>query len=121
MIETFTGLLGEELQKTLSAKVGYILAQKAFQQFKRRLDYSEYGGAPLLGIKGIGIVCHGSSNSNAIKNAIRVAEEFCEHNVNNAIGREFHKLGLIKSEGAEPAQMAEGGGESGSSRTGAAT
>jgi glycerol-3-phosphate acyltransferase PlsX len=119
LIETFTGLLGDELRKTLSAKVGYIFAQKAFQQFKRRLDYSEYGGAPLLGIRGIGIVCHGSSNSNAIKNAIRVAEEFCEHNVNDAIGHEFHKLGLIKSERNEAAEMAESGGKSGSPWTNA--
>ncbi len=96
LIETMTGMLGDELQKTLSAKVGYILAQKAFQQFKRRMDYSEYGGAPLLGIKGIGIVCHGRSNANAIKNAIRVAHEFCEQKVNEAIEREFHELGLTK-------------------------
>jgi len=101
LIETATELLGQELQKTLSAKVGYILAQKAFQQFKLRLDYSEYGGAPLLGIKGIGIVCHGRSNPNAIKNAIRVAHEFCEHNVNDLIEQEFRKLGFIKSDSTE--------------------
>jgi len=95
LIQAMTTMLGQELQKTLSAQVGYILARKAFQQFKKRLDYSEYGGAPLLGIKGIGIVCHGRSNANAIKNAIRVAHEFCEHRVNQAIEREFHKLGLI--------------------------
>lgn len=94
LIQAMTTMLGQELQKTLAAQVGYMLARKAFQQFKKRLDYSEYGGAPLLGIKGIGIVCHGRSNSNAIKNAIRVAHEFCEHRVNEAIGREFHKLGL---------------------------
>ena len=90
-----TAMLGQELQKTLSAQVGYILARKAFQEFRKRLDYSEYGGAPLLGIKGIGIVCHGRSNANAIKNAIRVAHEFCEHRVNEAIEREFRKLGFI--------------------------
>lgn len=97
LIETFTAMLGQELQKTLSAKVGYIFAQNAFRQFKRRLDYSEYGGAPLLGIKGITIVCHGRSNANAIKNAIRVAHEFCKHNVNDVIENEFTKLGLSKT------------------------
>ena len=71
-----------------------IFAQNAFRQFRRRLDYSEYGGAPLLGIKGITIVCHGRSNANAIKNAIRVANEFCKHNVNDAIETEFKKLGI---------------------------
>jgi phosphate acyltransferase len=100
LIETFTAMLGQELQKTLSAKVGYIFAQNAFRQFKRRLDYSEYGGAPLLGIKGITIVCHGRSNANAIKNAIRVAHEFCKHNVNAVIEAEFTKLGLTKTVGA---------------------
>jgi glycerol-3-phosphate acyltransferase PlsX len=99
LIETFRAMLGQELQKTLSAKVGYILAQKAFDQFKRRLDYSEFGGAPLLGMKGITIVCHGRSNANAIKNAIRVANEFCKHNVNRVIETEFNKLGLTKSVG----------------------
>jgi len=102
LIQAMTTMLGQELQKTLAAQVGYILARKAFQQFKKRLDYSEYGGAPLLGIRGIGIVCHGRSNANAIKNAIRVAHEFCEHRVNEAIEREFHKLGLTAA-GSEAA------------------
>src|SRR5215831_843926 len=57
LVEAIMGLLKTELQKTLSAKVGAIFAQNAFRQFKHRLDYSEYGGAPLLGIKGITIVC----------------------------------------------------------------
>ena len=101
LIETFTAMLGEELQKTLAAKVGYIFAQKAFRQFKQRLDYSEYGGAPLLGMNGITIVCHGRSKANAIKNAVRVANEFCKHNVNQVIETEFHKLGLSKTVNAE--------------------
>ena len=99
LIETFTAMLGQELQKTLSAKVGYIFAQKAFREFKRRLDYSEYGGAPLLGLKGITIVCHGRSNANAIKNAIRVANEFCKHNVYRVIETEFTKLGISRTAG----------------------
>jgi glycerol-3-phosphate acyltransferase PlsX len=100
LFETFTSMLGQELHKTLSAKVGAIFAQNAFRAFKRRLDYSEYGGAPLLGIKGISIVCHGRSNANAIKNAIRVAHEFCKHNVNDTIEKEFIKLGLTRQAGA---------------------
>jgi glycerol-3-phosphate acyltransferase PlsX len=100
LFETFIAMLGQELHRTLSAKVGAIFAQNAFRAFKRRLDYSEFGGAPLLGIKGITIVCHGRSNANAIKNAIRVANEFCKHNVNDAIEKEFMKLGLTRSAGA---------------------
>ena len=96
LIEAFASMLKQELQKTLSAKVGYIFAQKAFRQFSRRLDYSEYGGAPLLGIKGITIVCHGRSNANAIKNAIRVADEFCKTQCESVIETEFKKLGITK-------------------------
>jgi glycerol-3-phosphate acyltransferase PlsX len=99
LIETFAAMLRQELEKTITAKVGYILAERAFRAFRRRLDYSEYGGAPLLGIKGITIVCHGRSNANAIKNAIRVAHDFCKHNVNQAIETEFTKLGITKTAG----------------------
>ncbi len=99
LIDTFATMLRQELEKTIAAKVGYILAEKAFRSFRRRLDYSEYGGAPLLGIKGITIVCHGSSNANAIKNAIRVAHDFCKHNVNHVIETEFRKLGITKTAG----------------------
>lgn len=100
LFETFIEMLRQELHRTLSAKVGAYLSQSAFRAFKRRLDYSEFGGAPLLGIKGITIVCHGRSNANAIKNAIRVASEFCKHNVNDVIEKEFTKLGLSRSAGA---------------------
>src|SRR5499426_2158061 len=99
LIETFATMLRQELEKTIAAKVGYILAERAFRAFRRRLDYSEYGGAPLLGIKGITIVCHGRSNANAIKNAVRVANDFCKHNVNRAIETEFNKLGITRTAG----------------------
>src|SRR5213078_754081 len=99
LIEAFATMLRKELQKTISAQIGSILAQNAFREFKKRLDYSEYGGAPLLGIKGITIVCHGRSNANAIKNAIRVANDFCKHNVNRAIETEFNKLGITRTAG----------------------
>jgi glycerol-3-phosphate acyltransferase PlsX len=62
-----------------------MLSRQAFVDFKKRLDYSEYGGAPLLGIKGVCIVSHGSSNGNAIKNAIRVAAEFANSKLNQVI------------------------------------
>jgi phosphate acyltransferase len=100
LIETFATMLRQELEKTIAAKVGYILAERAFRAFRRRLDYSEYGGAPLLGMKGITIVCHGRSNANAIKNAIRVAHDCCKHNVNHVIETEFTKLGITRAAGA---------------------
>jgi len=77
--------LRESLKSTVTSQVGALLSQKAFAAFKKRLDYSEYGGAPLLGVRGVAIVGHGSSNERAILNGIRVAAEFAEAEVNTAI------------------------------------
>jgi glycerol-3-phosphate acyltransferase PlsX len=85
LVETIASLLKEALSSTVPSKVGYVLSRRAFQKFKRRVDYSEYGGAPLLGVRGVCIICHGGSNANAIKNAIRVAAEFAEGRVNEKI------------------------------------
>jgi glycerol-3-phosphate acyltransferase PlsX len=87
--EVLSGILRDALSSTLSAKVGYVLARKALRDFKKRADYSEYGGAPLLGVRGVCIICHGRSNANAIKNAIRVAAEFAAGRVNEKIQREL--------------------------------
>ena len=81
--------LGEFVSNTLRAavtrtpirKLGALLVRHAFADLKKRMDYSEYGGAPLLGVKGGCIVCHGRSNAKAIKNAIRVAREFATNRI----------------------------------------
>jgi glycerol-3-phosphate acyltransferase PlsX len=62
-----------------------MLSRSAFSDFKKRIDHTEYGGAPLLGLKGVCIITHGSSNANAIKNALRVAAEFSERRINESI------------------------------------
>jgi glycerol-3-phosphate acyltransferase PlsX len=77
--------LRESLKSTVTSQVGALLSRKAFDNFKKRLDYSEYGGAPLLGVRGVAIVGHGSSNERAIMNGIRVAADFAEAEVNPAI------------------------------------
>jgi phosphate acyltransferase len=89
LIETVSTLLKDALKSTLTSQVGYVLSRRGFRHFKKRLDYSEYGGAPLLGIRGVCVICHGGSNSNAIKNAVRVAAEFVEGRVNEKIEREL--------------------------------
>ena len=76
LAEMVEQLLREEIKKTLKASVGFLLSRSAFRSFKSRLDYSEYGGAPLLGVKGCVIICHGRSSAKAVKNAIRLAAEF---------------------------------------------
>jgi len=78
-------LLREALKSTVTSQVGALLSRRAFNDFKKRLDYSEYGGAPLLGVRGVCIVGHGSSNERAIMNGIRVAAEFAQADVNSHI------------------------------------
>jgi len=78
-------MLRDEILKSISAKIGYFFARKAFRAFRKRVDYAEYGGAPLLGINGVGIICHGKSSSQAIKNAILEAAEMVKRNINRDI------------------------------------
>jgi glycerol-3-phosphate acyltransferase PlsX len=84
-------LLREALKSTVTSQVGALLSRKAFNEFKKRLDYSEYGGAPLLGVRGVCIVGHGSSNERAIMNGIRVAAEFAQAEVNSGIETALRK------------------------------
>jgi glycerol-3-phosphate acyltransferase PlsX len=79
--------LRESLKATITRQVGALLSRSAFTDFKKRLDHTEYGGAPLLGVKGVCIITHGSSNANAMKNAVRVAAEFAERGINESIER----------------------------------
>ncbi len=85
-------MLKASLKTTVTAKVGALLSKRAFSEFKRRLDPTEYGGAPLLGVRGVCIVAHGSSNDCAIRNGIRVAAEFAQAGINENIEREFTRV-----------------------------
>ena len=76
LVETVEALLGDELRGTFSSQVGYLLSRRAFRRFRRRVDYSEYGGAPLLGVAGLAIVGHGRSSAKAVRNAIAMAHRF---------------------------------------------
>jgi glycerol-3-phosphate acyltransferase PlsX len=82
-------LLRESLEASITGKIGAVFARSAFSEFRRRLDYSEYGGAPLLGVRGVCIKCHGRGNGNAMKNAIRVAKEFSSGRINQRIEEEL--------------------------------
>jgi len=86
--------LKETLAETITRQVGYLLSRSAFSDFKKRLDHTEYGGAPLLGVKGACFSTHGSSNANAIKNAVRVASEFVERRITANIEKELAALHL---------------------------
>ena len=90
--EALMYFMKDEISKSFMAKIGYLLARPAFRSFRRKIDYAEYGGVPLLGVRGTAIVCHGGSSARAIKNAVRVALEFNRHNVNDRIRDEIVKL-----------------------------
>ncbi len=92
-------VLKESLKATISRQVGYMLSRSAFSDFKKRIDHTEYGGAPLLGVKGVCIITHGSSNANAIKNAVRVAAEFSQRHINESIEQ---GLAALRPAPAEP-------------------
>jgi glycerol-3-phosphate acyltransferase PlsX len=89
LVDMVYKMLRESLEATITRKIGYVLARTAFKEFKKRVDYAEYGGAPLLGVKGVCIITHGRSNANAMKNAIRVAVEFAEGKINQQIETEL--------------------------------
>lgn len=85
LVEASTQMLREGIMSSNLAKLGYLLARPVFKKLKKRVDYAEYGGAPLLGLDGTGIICHGKSNAVAIKNAIIVAQQVVEIEVNKKI------------------------------------
>ena len=92
VVQHIIALLKDALQSSLSSQVGSLLSRRAYQEFKKKIDYSEYGGAPLLGVRGITVIGHGGSNSNAIKNAIRVAAELARSKVNEKIEQELSSV-----------------------------
>jgi phosphate acyltransferase len=89
LVEMVEDLLSEELQSTFSSQVGYLLSRRAFRRFRKRVDYSEYGGAPLMGVAGLCIVGHGNSSAKAVRNAIAMASRFATTNV---LGRIEHEI-----------------------------
>ena len=76
LVDVIEELLGDELSSTITMRVGSLLTRRALRRFKRRVDYSEYGGAPLLGVAGVAIVGHGRSSAKAVRNAVALAYRF---------------------------------------------
>ncbi len=101
LAEMLGNMIKEELFRDVRSKLAAALAMPAFERFRRRIDYTEVGGAPLLGIDGAAIICHGASPVKAIKNAVRVAREWASAGLNEHI------------KAAIEAEVARGGGEGG--------
>lgn len=95
LAEVIRHMLHESLEATITRKIGYVLSKRGFADFKKRVDYSEYGGAPLLGLKGVCVICHGRSNAQAIMNAIRVAAEFAQAQIGRRIEEELARRPLL--------------------------
>jgi glycerol-3-phosphate acyltransferase PlsX len=89
--ETVFHFLKQEFSRSWRTRLGYLLSRPAFKGFRKRVDYAEFGGVPLLGVKGATIISHGRSSPRAIRNAIRVAGEFVENRVNDQIQREIEE------------------------------
>lgn len=98
MARAFSKMMKEEITKSWLAKMGTVMAEPALRMFQRRVDYAEYGGAPLLGVDGISIICHGSSKARAVKNGIRVAKESVEKgllgSIRESVSRSVQKKGV---------------------------
>ncbi|MFQ5878062.1 MAG: phosphate acyltransferase PlsX, partial [Acidobacteriota bacterium] len=90
--EAILHFMKEELGRSFLARLGYALARPALRSFRRKVDYAEYGGVPLLGVRGASVICHGGSSPRAIKNAVRVAVDFVHNRVNDRIHDEILRL-----------------------------
>lgn len=88
--------LKKELSSSLKSSFGFLLSKGAFKKFYKKIDYSEYGGAPLLGVKGGCFVCHGRSKAKAICNAIRIAYHFAEEKIVEKIQEHMKEFSILE-------------------------
>jgi glycerol-3-phosphate acyltransferase PlsX len=92
MAKAVTRMLKMGLTGTLSGRAALLFGRRSFDNIRRKLDYEEYGGAPLLGINGVGIICHGGSSSRAIKNAIKMAALYVNNRVLEKMTFQFNNF-----------------------------
>jgi len=111
LVEAVGKMLRSEIKSGFFSKIGYLLCRTAFANFKKTVDYAEYGGAPLLGINGVGMICHGGSNPKAIKNAIRFAHEYAQKGVNSRMAEKLTESFPQVSRDRESAPATDAGKE----------
>ena len=105
LTDAMLSMIKRELTASTITKAGAMLARPAFRNIKKRLDYSEYGGAPLLGVRQIVVIGHGSSNARAIRNAVRNVKEFSEHRAGERIERGIAETNARESRAPSPAAV----------------
>ncbi len=86
--EMITYMIKKGIKKSMLSRIGSLLMAPTFKDLKKKIDYAEYGGAPLLGLNKVCIICHGISDSTAITNAIKLAGDFITHKVNTQISED---------------------------------
>ena len=101
LAEVIMKMLKREIADVTTGRVGYLLMKPALRNFKKKTDYAEYGGAPLLGINGTCIISHGRSSAKAIKNAIKVAAEFSRKRVYEIIAEEINSVHSTGGKGGQ--------------------
>jgi glycerol-3-phosphate acyltransferase PlsX len=101
LAEVIMKMLKREIADVTTGRLGYLLMKPALRNFRKKTDYAEYGGAPLLGINGTCIISHGRSSSKAIRNAIKVASEFSRKKVHEIIAEEINSL-KVRGEKSDP-------------------
>jgi len=93
MAVAMSKMLEKEMMSSLAGKAGLLFGRRSLKKFNKKFDYAEYGGAPILGINGVGIVCHGDSSARAIKNAVKMASNYVKNNVQGSLSlkmADFH-------------------------------
>jgi glycerol-3-phosphate acyltransferase PlsX len=88
LVETVERLLHDELSSTFGTRVGYLLSRQAYRRFRRRLDASEFGGAPLVGLNGLCVVGHGRSSARAVRNGVAMAARFVSQGLVEKLSRD---------------------------------
>jgi phosphate acyltransferase len=88
------GLLRKSIDSSLASQVGFLFSRGVLKGLKKKIDYAESGGAPLLGVRGVCVIAHGRSNANAVKNAIRVAAGLAKARINEKIEEELSVAGV---------------------------
>jgi glycerol-3-phosphate acyltransferase PlsX len=91
VVETLFSMAKREIMKNFFAKIGFLLMKRHLKKLYKQVDYSEYGGAQLLGLNGVCIIGHGRSSSNAVRNAVRLARDFVANGIQDRIREEIAK------------------------------
>lgn len=99
LAEAIGAMIKEEVKGNIMAKLAYLLARSAVNGIKKKLDYSEYGGAPLLGVDGVVIIGHGRSSAKAVKNAIRLAHEYAQIGLPKLLVRSLEEIQEPQTQG----------------------